>query len=433
MITTYRYRIYPNKKQRIQLAKTFGCTRFVWNYFLSWREQRYKEQKLSTTESECRKHLNNILKQQYPWLREVDKFALENALINLDNAYKRFFRHQGGKPHFKTKKAHRFSYTTYFTGNNIEIDFGILAAQSNKNRCWGKIKLPKLGWVKARIHRTFVGRIKTATVKMLPSGEYYVCLSVEHNESVYQNTNTVPANFVVALDLGIKDFYVDSNGTCVKAPKVLFKYERRLKKLQRNLSRKVVGSKSFAKARVRLAKLYQRISNIRKDFIEKQSSKVINENQVIICEDLRIKNMVQNNRLAKSILDVSWSQFISMLGYKAKRHNRVFVQLSPNFPSSQLCSKCGYKNEAVRDLSVRIWQCPNCGVLHNRDHNAAKNLLKHGLMQLGISADHMSKRVGLGRSEPNGNACGDWVSTAEKSKLIFSAANSVDEAGSPRL
>ncbi|MEJ5257544.1 MAG: IS200/IS605 family element RNA-guided endonuclease TnpB [Fervidobacterium sp.] len=385
IIVTYRYRLYPNEKQKTLLAKTFGCVRFVWNYFLAWREQRYKEEKLSTTEPECRKHLNSVLKEQYPWLREVDKFALENALINLDNAYKIFFKKQARCPKFKTKKSHRFSYTTNSTNNNIQVDFGEIIINPDKSRCWGKIKLPKLGWVKARIHRTFDGRIKSATVTLTPSGRYYVSITVEQEKVYNRRISETPQNFAIALDLGVKDLYVDSQGKHIENPKILARYEKRIKKLQRELARKVKGSKNFEKIRIKLARMHERVTNIRKDFLEKLSSQVVSENQAIICEDLRVKNLVRNSHLTKSIHDVSWSKFVEMVRNKAERYGRVFLQVSPSFPSSQICSKCGHKNEGVKELSVRTWKCPKCGMEHDRDENAAKNILRQGLLQLGIT------------------------------------------------
>lgn len=385
MVVTYKYRIYPNKEQQIQLAKTFGCVRFVWNFFLAWREKRYREEGLSTTESECRKHLNNVLKKQFPWLREVDKFALENALINLDNAYKKFFRKQAKHPKFKRKKSHYFSYTTNFTNNNIQIDFGRLAGNTKLNRCWGRIKLPKLGWVKARIHRTFNGKIKTATIKLLPGGKYYVSITVEQDKVDNPKINKTPENFAIALDLGVKDFFVDSNSRHVENPKILAKYERKIKGVQRELSRKKPCSKNFEKTRLKLAKLYEKVANIRTDFLHKLSSRIICENQVIICEDLKVRNLVRNHHLGKSILDVSWSKFTEMLEYKSKWYNRIFLKVPTNFPSSQICSNCGYRNEVLKDLKMRTWQCPDCGQKHDRDENAARNILKQGLLQLGIA------------------------------------------------
>ncbi|SDH26310.1 transposase, IS605 OrfB family, central region, partial [Fervidobacterium changbaicum] len=221
----------------------------------------------------------------------------------------------------------------------------------------------------------------------------------------------------------LKSFHVDSNGNRVEAPKVLAKYEKKLKKLQKDLSRKKVKSKNFEKARIKLAKLYQKISNIRNDFLEELSLQVINENQVIICEDLRVKNLVKNGRLAKSIHDASWSKFLRMLKYKAERRSRIFIQVSPNFPSSQTCSDCGYKNEEVKELSVRVWECPRCGSVHDRDFNAARNILAEGLKLL----SEINKPVGLGRSEPEGDACGGKTSTIGGTSLV---ASLVCEAGS---
>ncbi|AMW33332.1 transposase [Fervidobacterium islandicum] len=216
---------------------------------------------------------------------------------------------------------------------------------------------------------------------------------------------------------------MDSNGNRVEAPKVLAKYEKKLKKLQKDLSRKKVKSKNFEKARIKLARLYQKISNIRNDFLEKLTSQVINENQVIICEDLRVKNLVKNGRLAKSILDASWSKFLQMLKHKAERRGRIFIQVSPNFPSSQICSDCGYKNEEVKDLSVRDWECPSCGSVHDRDFNAARNILAEGLKLL----SEINKPVGLGRPELKGDACGGKTSTIGGTSLV---ASLVYEAGS---
>jgi len=265
------------------------------------------------------------------------------------------------------------------------VDFGKLASNTKLNRCWGRIKLPKLGWVKARIHRVFEGKIKTATVKLLPSGHYYVSITVEQEMIVNPRIKQTPSNFAIAFDLGVKDFLVDNHGKHIENPKILVKYEKKIKRVQKELSRKKIGSKNFEKTRKKLARLYEKVANIRTDFLHKNSSQIICENQVIVCEDLRVKNLVRNHRLAKSILDVSWSKFVEMLEYKSVWYNRVFLKVSSNFPSSQICSSCGYKNGAVKDLKIRTWQCPECGTVHDRDENAARNILKQGLSQLGIS------------------------------------------------
>ncbi|AZT89386.1 transposase [Caldicellulosiruptor changbaiensis] len=384
MIITYRYRLYPTKEQERQLKKTFGCVRFAWNYFLAYQKEVYRQQKKSPNAFAWIRHLQQHLKREYPWLKEVDKFALENEIKSLEQAFERFFRNQAKYPKFKRKKSNYFSYTTNFTNNNIQVDFGKLATDTELNRCWGRIKLPKLGWVKARIHRTFNGKIKTATVKLLPSGKYYVSITVEQDKVDNPKIKETPANFATALDLGVKDFFVDSNSRHVENPKILAKYERRIKKVQRELSRKRPGSKNFERTRRKLAKLYEKVTNIRMDFLHKWSSRVICENQAIICEDLKVKNLVRNHHLAKSIMDVSWSKFVEMLEYKSKWYNRIFLKIPSSFPSSQICSSCGYRNEELKDLKIRTWQCPCCRQKHDRDENAAKNILKQGLLQLGM-------------------------------------------------
>jgi len=269
MIITYRYRIYPTKEQERQLKKTFGCVRFIWNYFLVYQKEIYQEQKKSPNSYTWIRYLQQHLKKEYPWLKEVDKFALENEIKNLEQAFERFFKKQAKYPKFKRKKTHHFSYTTNFTNNNIQVDFGRLASNTKLNRCWGRIKLPKLGWVKARIHRVFEGKIKTATVKLLPSGHYYVSITVEQEKVVNLKIKQTPSNFAIALDLGVKDFFVDSTGRHVENPKILAKYERKIKKVQRELSRKKPGSKNFEKTRRKLAKLYEKVANIRMDFLHK--------------------------------------------------------------------------------------------------------------------------------------------------------------------
>ncbi|WPX08474.1 IS200/IS605 family element RNA-guided endonuclease TnpB [Anaerocellum danielii] len=385
MIVTYRYRIYPTKEQERKLKKTFGCVRFVWNYFLARQNEIYKTQKVSPNTYEWIRHLQKHLKKEYPWLKEVDKFALENQIKRLVEAFEKFFNKQAKYPKFKRKKSNYFSYTTNFTNGNIEIDFGELATDPKKKRCWGRIKLPKLGWVKARIHRIFEGKIKTATVKLLPNGYFYVSIAVEQDVVDNPNMPKTPANFAIAFDLGVKEFVVDSNGRHIENPKILSKYEKRIKKLQRELSRKKVGSRNFEKTRLKLAKLYEKVANIRLDYLHKLSSQIVHENQVIICEDLKTKNLVRNHNFAKSILDVSWSKFVEMLEYKSEWYGRTFMRVPSNFPSSQICSNCGYRNEQVKDLKIRVWQCPVCGMVHDREENAAKNLLKEGLSRLGIT------------------------------------------------
>ncbi|MGG3987327.1 IS200/IS605 family element RNA-guided endonuclease TnpB [Bacillus smithii] len=376
VLKAFKYRIYPDKKQYIQLAKTFGCVRFVYNYYLHMKKELYENEKKTMSKNDCNNHLNRVLKKsdEYKWLKEVDKFALTNAIYNLDNAFQNFFREikkgnkNQGYPKFKNKKENRFSYTTNFTNNNIEVDF-----ENNK------IKLPKLKWIEAKVHRKFDGKIKSATVSKTPSNKYFVSILID------TEINQLPKNNnKIGFDLGIKEFLIDSNGNHVENPKHLYKYEWKLVKLQRQHAKKKIGSNNWNKHKIKIARLHEKITNVRKDFLHKLSSLIINENQVIISEDLQVFNMVRNHQLAKAINDVSWGEFTRQLKYKANWYGRTYHKISPWFASSQTCSNCGHKNKEVKKLNVRQWVCSECRSIHHRDENAAVNILNQGLKELNL-------------------------------------------------
>ena len=295
MEKSYKYRIYPNKKQEELINKTFGCTRFVYNRYLSKKIENYKNTQKTLTYKECSLDLTK-LKKELVWLKEVDKFSLQNALKDLENAYKKFFKEKIGFPKFKTKKTNKFSYRTNYTNNNIEY--------------LGKhIKLPKLGLVKIKDKQIPSGRILNATISKNPSGKYYVSLCVTDVEiKPLEKTNKK-----IGIDLGIKEFLTTSNKKIIENPKYLNKSLKKLAKLQKELSRKTIGSSNRNKARIKLARLYEKINNQRKDFLQKLSTKLIKENDIICIEDLQIKNMIKNRKLSRSISDVSWSEFIKML------------------------------------------------------------------------------------------------------------------------
>lgn len=367
MEKAFKYRIYPSKKQKELIQKTFGCTRFVYNYFLDLRIKEYKENKKSLSYNETSKLLTQ-LKKESEWLKEPDKDSLQKSLKDLDMAYQKFFKEHTGYPKFKSKKNNYKSYRTSCTNNNI--------AFVNRH-----IKLPKLGYVKTRDKQTPQGRILNATISQEPNGHYYCslcCTDVEMPQ--YQKINKN-----VGIDLGIVDFAILSDGNKIENPRFYEKSENKLAKLQRELSRKTIGSSNWNKARIKVAKLQKHISNQRTDFLHKFTTDIIRNHDKICIEDLDVKSMKETDIKTrnKRVGDVSWSEFRRQLTYKSQWYGRKLSVIDRYYPSSQICHVCGYR-DGKKPEDVRQWTCPHCNSELDRDTNAAINILNEGLKLLSI-------------------------------------------------
>lgn len=361
----YRYRAYPNKVQSVLLQKTFGCTRFIWNQMLAEIKASYETEQKITYPTPAQ------YKERYKWLKEVDSLALANVQLQLTKAFQQFFKDEKkGYPNFKTKHHSKKSYTTNLVNGNIVI--------SDKT-----IKLPKLGEVKIKNHRKAPEswKMKSVTITQEPSGKYYISILYEYESQVIIQKDIKKA---IGLDFAMNGLYVDSEGYSANMPRYLRQSERRLKKAQQKLSkmyvkRKEEQSKRYYKQKHKVAVLHEKVRHQRADWLHKESRKLVNEYDYIGIEDLNMKAMSQTLHLGKSVNDNGWGMFKNMLKYKADILGKHIVKVDKLFPSSQMCSQCGYLNSSTKDLSIREWTCPKCGAHHNRDQNAAINIKTEAL------------------------------------------------------
>lgn len=360
----YKFRLYPNNEQKVLFAKTFGCVRFLYNRMLSEKIKYYEEtgQKLKNTPAQY--------KSEFEWLKEVDSLALANAQLNLQKAYNNFFRSpKVGFPKFKSKHRNRNSYTT----NNQK---GSVAIQN------GCIKLPKIGFVKLNQHRIIPSdyKLKSVTITQTPSGNYYASVLFWYENQVQQTQ----LQTFLGLDFSMHELYKDSNGNEPQYPRYYRQAEKKLKREQRKLSNMEKGSKNRKKQRIKVAKIHEKVSNQRNDFLHKQSRNITNTYDCVCIENLDMKAMGQRLNFGKSVSDNGWGKFVSFLEYKLEELGKKLVKVDKFFASSQTCSICGYKNRATKNLKIRVWDCPKCGTHHDRDRNAAINIRNEGMRLVSV-------------------------------------------------
>jgi len=379
MLKAFKYRLYPNKEQAEKIDKNIGCSRWIYNYALAKKKKTWQEEKKNLSRYDIQKDLSELKRQEKTeWLKEADAKALIFSLLNLDNAYQKFFREHRGYPNFKSKKNKKQSYTTY---QNIKIDW------DNQ-----KLNIAKNKDIKIKLHRKFENEVKQITISKTPVGKYFSSILVDTKDKEKEKCK-INEKTAIGIDLGIKTFIAISDSRKIENPKILYKHEKKLAREQRRLSRKKKGSNNKNRQRIKVARIHEKVTEIRKDFLHKLSTKLTHEKQVksIVLENLNVNGMLKNRHLSKAIANVSWGKFVELLAYKCDWYGVNLLKIGRFEPSSKLCSKCGMINNDLT-LSDREWVCPNCGSKLDRDINAAINIKRFGL--------NTKIRQGLSESKP---------------------------------
>lgn len=364
MLKAYKYRMYPNKKQTETLMKHIHACRFIYNYSLEKKIKAYEQESKKLSYFDLNSMLPKI-KEEFPWLKEVNSQSLQGANKNLDSAFTRFFREKARFPKFKSKKN---KVQSFQVPQHYSVDF-----------VCKKIKLPKVGCVKAVFDRRFSGRIKTSTVSVTSTGKWFISILVDDGEEERASINFC-SDTTIGVDVGIKHFATFSNGEKIENPKYLYKSLQRIKVLHRRLSRKKRGSKNSRKARLKLSKKYEVVTNQRNDFLHKLSSRLVSDNQAIAVESLDVCGIIKSSFFSMGVSDASWSKFFNMLEYKCFRSGKKLIKIGRFEPSSKMCSNCGYVNRSLK-VSERVWTCRECCHTHDRDINAAINIKKFALQE----------------------------------------------------